>query len=437
MGALGCVVLGASVLNWAQAPHARDRFTWVPVNASQAPAIETAEVWQVSGSCVRPYFARALLRSEAKLKAYYAFAPEAVRARLNATSLPQSPEQARWYHLVTRVPESSRRDAPDREYVAQLHVQYAEWYANVFKLELDEHQWQQRFANIADQRLMLSESARRSFAAYSSRDGRLAGTKADFDDYVLSTLGLGGFPSYEEQALRADCVKISLVKKISQNADSLKEFWHWPVEQAAGFAFGLELILIGIFLVPITLWIGTGDLQIAARHIRSQASRLAASAAAWFSAAGRQAAHYIHDAASRLAAKVSVWIASVDWQAIGDRIYSVASRLAAEIQNFNMDQFSAETLERLQTIRQGTRAFVGSLGQWMPSPAGGWPIRASAAAAASEAARRERLVSLGSLAAALFADLWSDDDGRHGAAWGTPWRTTWPRRPSPKSRRPW
>jgi hypothetical protein len=404
VGALGCAVLGACLFNLVQSLHARDEFTWVPVNASKVPAIETAEIWQVSGSCVRPYFARALLRSEARLKAYYAFAPAAVRARLHSVSLPQSSTQTRWYHLVTRVPEGPQSDAPDPEYVAQLHVQYAEWYANVFKLEIEKSQWQRRYANVADQRLMLSESARKSFAAYSPGGGKLAGAKGDFDDYVLSTLGLGGFPSYEQEVLRADCVKISLVKKIAQDTGSFKEFWHWPVEQAVGVAFGLELILIGIFLVPITLWIGTGDLQIAARHVRSEASRLAANARAWIALVSRATARSVHDG---------------------------ASRLAAEIRNFDSDKFVAGVLERLRTTCMGIRDFLRSLAraliEWMPPPAGGWPVHVSAAAT-GERTRRERLVSLGSLAAELFAELRSGKDGR---------RATWTRRPSPKSRPRW
>lgn len=404
LGALGCAVLGVFVFNWVQTQHARDQFTWVPVSTSKAPAIETAEVWQVSGSCVRPYFAKALLRSEARLKAYYAFAPEAVRARLKSISLPQSSEQTGWYHLVTRVPDNPRRDAPDREYVAQLHVQYAEWYANVFKLEIEKGQWQQRLANVADQRLTLSESARRSFAAYSPRDGKLAGKKSDFDDYVLSTLGLGGFPNEEEQALRSDCVKISFVKKIARKATSFREFWHWPVEQAVGVAFGLELILIGIFLVPITLWIGTGDVKIAARHIRSEASRLAANARAWIAPAARRAALYIQDG---------------------------ASRLAAAVRNFDTDKFTADVLEKLNATRDRTRAFLTSFGQWAPSPAGGWPVLGSASA--GEKTRRERLVSLGSLATQLFSELPGGSASKRSATW----RTTWPRRPSPKSRPRW
>ncbi len=351
---------------------------------------------------MRPYFARALLRSEARLKAYYAFAPEAVRARLNRPfSLPQSSAQTGWYHLVKAEPDSRQHGTPDREYIAQLHVQYAEWYANVFKLELEENQWQQRLTKVADQRLILSESARRSFGAYSGRDSKLASQKGDFDDDMLSTLGLGGFPNDEEQALRSDCVKISLVKKIFKNANYLEEFWRWPVDQTAGFALGLELIFIGIFLIPITLWIGTGDSQVAERYIR--------------------------DEANRLAAKVALWIGTVDWRAAGRYIGNAASRLAAEVRNFDTDKFTAGALAVLHAIRLRPRAFLMNFGQGTTSLADRWPVRA--AVAAGEQAGRERNASLGSLAAAVFAEL------RAGTAAGGKRGVTWPRHPSPKSRR--
>jgi hypothetical protein len=276
--ALGCAVLGASLFNWAQAVQApADRYAWVSLNTSNAPPLETAEVWQVSAACVRPYFARALLRAEARLKAYYALAPEAVRAQLDRPiSLPTSPEPQGWYHLVNDDSNSRARNTPDKEYVAQLHVEYAEWYANVFKFEIEANKWQHRLTDVADQRLILSESTRKSFGAYSRPDSKLTRPKDDFEDHVMTTLGLGGFPSGEEQAIKADCVKIDLVKKILRDPDYFGQLWRWPVEQTAAFALGLELIFISIFLVPVTLWIGTGDTQIALRPMRDTTDRLAA-----------------------------------------------------------------------------------------------------------------------------------------------------------------
>ncbi len=279
LSTLGFVVLGASLFDWAQAVHtARPQYTWVNADASNAPALDTAEIWQVSGSCVRPYFVRAALRSKAKLKAYYDLAPDAVRARLNRSSDTRRPAAPKsWYRLVKNQPDRSNgADDPDMEYSALLHVRYAEWYANVFKLEIESSQWQQRLIDVTDQRLMLSESARRSFHAYSGRDTGAPGATSGFDSQVLGTLGLGGFPKNEEQALKTDCVNVSLVNKVLTSPNYLKELWRWPVEQTAAFALAIELILLGVFLVPMTLWIGTGDAHLAARHVREAASRMAA-----------------------------------------------------------------------------------------------------------------------------------------------------------------
>jgi hypothetical protein len=277
ISALGCVVLGASLFNWAQALQtAGQQYTWVGADESRAAPVETAEIWQVSARCVRPYFARALLRSEATLKAYYNLAPPAVRAGLeHSHSQPHSAEQSGgWYRLVKGAPEARPRDNPDPEYIAQLHVEYAEWYANMFKLELAEGQWQQRLNDVADQRLVFTESARKSFRGYSGHDTEPARAASSFDDHVMATLGFGGFPDDEALALRANCVKIDLVKKISEPPDYLGELWRWPIEQTAAFALGLELIFIGIFLVPVTLWIATGNPQVAAQHIRDETTRL-------------------------------------------------------------------------------------------------------------------------------------------------------------------
>ncbi len=96
-----------------------------------------------------------------------------------------------------------------------------------------------------------------------------------FDSQVMATLGLGGFPKDEKQALKTECLKISLVNKVLPAPNHLRELWRWPVEQTAAFALALELILLGVFIVPMTLWIGTGDGQLAAQHIHDAANRLA------------------------------------------------------------------------------------------------------------------------------------------------------------------
>ena len=79
--------------------------------------------------------------------------------------------------------------------------------------------------------------------------------------------GLADFADDQEQAIRADCVKFIPVKKIFKSANYLGEIWRWPVDHAAAFSFGLELVLIGILFIPIDLWIATGDARAVRRHI--------------------------------------------------------------------------------------------------------------------------------------------------------------------------
>jgi hypothetical protein len=278
LSALGVVVLCASLFNWTQAlPGAQHQYTWVDARASDAAALDTAEIWQVSGSCARPYFIRAALRSKARLKTYYDLAPEAVRARLNRSSgIPRSVAPKGWYRLVKD--QAADNDDPDMEYSALLHVQYAEWYANVFKLEIEASRWQQRLTDVADQRLTLGGSTRNNFSADSVPNTGALGATGGFDTQVMATLGLSGFPKDEEQSLKTECVNVSLMKKILASPNYLRELRRWPVEQTAAFVLALELILLGIFLVPLTLWIGTGDAQLAAQHVREAINRMAAAA---------------------------------------------------------------------------------------------------------------------------------------------------------------
>ena len=157
-----------------------------------------------------------------------------------------------------------------------LHVRYAEWYANLFKLKVAEHEWERRLASVADQSVTVSEATRRNFGAYGDRGIERVGGQGDFDHYLLVLLGLGGFSDDQEQALRVDCMQFIPVKRIFRNANYLGEIWRWPVDHAAAFSFGLELVLIGIFFIPIDLWIASGDFNAVRRHVEVEVSRFVA-----------------------------------------------------------------------------------------------------------------------------------------------------------------
>lgn len=276
---LGCAVLGASLSDWARNLHAgEDEYTWVGLDSSSAPAIETAEIWQTSASCERPFFIKAVLRSKAELKAYYDLAPEEIRAwrnhQVHSERLQPPAEQRGLYRLVNGEQDGRWPDTAQMEYDAKLHAQYAEWYATVSKLMDRESQWGQRLTNVADQRVILSEATRRSFSAYSGQDIELVSAKGYFEHYVVFLLGLGGFSNDEEQAIKRDCVNIIQVKKVFKNLYYLREIWRWPIDHVAAFSLGLELAFVGMLFVPIVLWIGTGDSQLVKRNIGNVARRL-------------------------------------------------------------------------------------------------------------------------------------------------------------------
>jgi hypothetical protein len=270
IGLLGGVVLGASLLAWALGLHAAaGHYTWVRVASSNVAPAETAELWQVSASCVRPYFVRALLRSKAELEAHYERAPQEIRARLNPRANPyQSAEPAAWHPGGTGGQTDIARAGRDNEYVAELEVKYAEWYATLFKLEIKANDWQQRLLNIADQTAVLSAASRKSFGEYAHGNMKLISAQGDFDGYLLTTLGLGGLPSDEQLSLKSNCVTVSSVKRTLGSPNYLGALWHWPIDCLAEFLLGLELVLVSIFFAPIAQWIGTGDLAAVGRPIR-------------------------------------------------------------------------------------------------------------------------------------------------------------------------
>jgi hypothetical protein len=271
---LGCAILSASLFDWAQNLRAAEAgYAWVKADAPNAPAVETAEIWQVAAGCVRPFFVNAVLQSKIKLNNHYALAPEAVRA-WHSRSMSEESAANRTGGLYRLVNEQDGREQ-DSERGAMLHVRYAEWYADLFKLEVGAHEWERRLADIADQSVTVSEATRKSFGAYSGRGIEQTAGRGDFDHYLLVLLGLGGFADDQEQAIRADCVKFIPVKKIFKSANFLGEMWRWPVDHAAAFSFGLELMLIGILFIPIDLWIATGDVRAVRRHIAEAVTRFA------------------------------------------------------------------------------------------------------------------------------------------------------------------
>jgi hypothetical protein len=277
LAVLGCAILSASLFDWAQNLRAAEAgYAWVRVNAPTGPAAETAEVWQVSASCVRPFFVNAVLQSKIALNNHYASAPAAVRAwRTRPLDERAESQNSGLYRLVDSRQAAGGRNSAQMERGAMLHVRYAEWYADLFKLEVQAHEWERRLADIADQNVTVSEATRKSFGAYSGRGVEKSGDRGDFDHYLVVLLGLGGFPADQEQAIRADCVKFIPVKKIFKSANYLGEIWRWPVDHAAAFSFGLELVLIGLLFIPIDLWIATGDARAVRRHIAEGIARFA------------------------------------------------------------------------------------------------------------------------------------------------------------------
>jgi hypothetical protein len=281
LAVLGCAILSASLFDWAQNLRVAEAgYAWVRADAPTAPAAETAEIWQVSSSCVRPFFVNAVLQSKIALNNHYALAPEAVRAWRTRSSdqglEPAVDRNGGVYRLVNGEQDGGSQNSAQMERGAMLHVRYAEWYADLFRLEVKAHEWERRLADIADQSVTVSEATRKSFGAYGGRGIEPAGGHGDFDHYLLVLLGLGGFPADQEQAIRVDCVKFIPVQKIFKSANYLGEVWRWPVDHAAAFSFGLELVLIGILFVPIDLWIATGDAQAVRRHVAETATRIAA-----------------------------------------------------------------------------------------------------------------------------------------------------------------
>jgi len=339
---LGCAVLAASLWIWAQTSGggedgeilARASSSGAP-GVPGAPGAETAEIWRSSANCERPYFVKAVLRSKAALKAIYNAAPQEVRASRERSIFSEAPSAGRAgiNELANGAHAARPRGAAAMEHDAALHAQYAEWYATVSKLEIQESQWEERLLNVTDQKVILGEATRRSFKAYGTSDAGQPAAKRDFEHYVLFLLGLGGFPADEEIAITASCVTVVPVN-IFAGAERLGKAWRWPVDHVAAVSFGVELVLIGILFIPISIWISTGDLRSAARHIGYEARRLVA------------------------LARRHNWISTVDLCITRRYVGDVARRLVALARALLCSKFVLDILDLLLDIAARTRRLV-------------------------------------------------------------------------------
>jgi len=269
IGLLGVAVLGVSLYAWSRAGshhrlyYTEDDYEWVRADASRAKAVDTDEIWQATATCQLPYFLKATLQAKAKLQAFNDAVPDEIRA-LRERPGRRLPADTPFYYFLKREQEERARNIAGTDYDAQLHAKYTEWYVTVSKLEDEVKQWEERLRGVADRS-----------TAFSAAGGGNAGDRArEPERAALTRLGLGGFPEDQQQAIRAACVTVIPMKKIVAKTHYRTEIWRWPVDHAATFWFGVELVLLGVLFSPIATWISTGDFAAAWRHGRETAARL-------------------------------------------------------------------------------------------------------------------------------------------------------------------
>jgi hypothetical protein len=316
----GLAVLGASYFVWAQtnpfhgSSAAQDGYLWVRADSSSNPAVEVDEVWQASAACQRPHFIAAALRAKAKLRAFYEAAPEEIREWRNRPSHVPTPrvpaDEADFQSFQKREQAELERKLAETDYESHLHAKYLEWYVTASKLEEQAKQWEWRLNNVADRKTTLGEARRRRLTLLVDSGFEPVAPGQNFEQYVLSQLGFGGFSSGQLQAIKASCVEIVPIKKILASA----EVWRWPFDHLLWFSLGLELVLIGVFFRPIANWISAGGTWTGWRQIGDTAQHFVASMrdlrAGKFASIADAAWRSMREAADRLVTSATTMVRS-------------------------------------------------------------------------------------------------------------------------------
>jgi hypothetical protein len=244
---VGFAVLGASLYDWIQTSplhrpvYTEDEYQWIRADSSNAPAVESDEIWQLSATCQRPYFVEAAEQARTKLKAYNDTSPDEIRAWRNR------PREQR----------ETEKGFADSDDGLKLHAKYQDWFLAELRLERQLEQWERRLGTVADKSITLREARRRitDIRLYIGDDMELASAGRDFTHFVLFLLGLGGFSDDQVNAIKAACIDVVPVKRIVTKTIYRTDIRRWPVDDAAAFCSGFALAFFGLVLSPVASWI--------------------------------------------------------------------------------------------------------------------------------------------------------------------------------------
>jgi hypothetical protein len=253
---LGFSILGASLYTWVHAsPYNRlyythDAYTWVRTDSSDAPAVETDEVWEASAACLKPYFVSAAEKARATLKTHNDSIPDEVRKwnnRPSRPSLPPPSDNDRGERQSLELKEIIRKGEEDR-YWFSLLSKYRDRFSTQFDLEENAKRWERRSSSVEDFRTTRDEALRRTSFRASDAVERAA----------IIMLGLSDFPEDQAKAIRTACLKIIPMKRIVTERTYHTNIWRWPADHAVPFWLGIALLFVGIGLSPAERWIRAG-----------------------------------------------------------------------------------------------------------------------------------------------------------------------------------
>jgi hypothetical protein len=228
----GLTLLFASLYTWTHVSYANaiigreDEFKWVRSDASEAPGLQSNEIWELSAVCTKPYLSAWLEKLRNDLKNHIEAKPEEIklyerRVQVRRTAKSEPLQKAEEASEAIAVRGNNLRRFMDESFLKD-------------KIKTANRQ----ITNVHDMEYLRSDFL----------DHMSSGS-------VLHKFGVNELNEDTAREVYLRCINKSEIKKIVAATHYYTNIGRWPAEHPVAFWIGILATTIGAFLRPLVAWV--------------------------------------------------------------------------------------------------------------------------------------------------------------------------------------